>query len=166
MKMCMHDLDCIGVEPFSQATFGQGAGRIWLDNVQCTGRERVLLSCTVSSSGNNSCTHARDAGVRCPTGIGIVFIVVLEFSTFVGCTEGEIRLLEGGNLREGRVEICKNNGWGTVCHSGWTNVDARVVCRQLGYSVAGIRTQGELTVCYDLMLCRSDIHYIILFWPG
>ncbi len=35
------------------------------------------------------------------------------------------------------MEICKNNAWGTVCHAEWTAVDARVVCRQLGYSVAG-----------------------------
>ncbi len=59
----------IGVEPFQQATFGQGTGRIWLDNVQCAGSERVLMNCTAGSSGNNSCTHAQDAGVRCPAGI-------------------------------------------------------------------------------------------------
>ena len=55
----------------SQATFGQGTGRIWLDNVQCTGSDRVLINCTASSNGVNSCTHAQDAGVRCPAGIYI-----------------------------------------------------------------------------------------------
>ena len=48
-----------------------------------------------------------------------------------------MRLLEGSTRLEGRVEICKNNVWGTVCHTGWTVEDARVVCRQLGYSVVG-----------------------------
>ena len=55
----------------------------------------------------------------------------------IGCTEGDVRLLEGSNNLEGRVEICKNNAWGTVCDDGWQNTDATVVCRQLGLSVAG-----------------------------
>ena len=58
---------------------------------------------------------------------------------FKGCIEGEVRLLEGTTPLEGRVEICKNNMWGTVCHTAWTTTDARVVCRQLGFSVAGER---------------------------
>ena len=59
-----------GAEGLSLAGFGEGTGRIWLDNVQCTGTERTLVNCTASSSGvNSSCTHAQDAGVRCQTGI-------------------------------------------------------------------------------------------------
>ena len=56
-----------------------------------------------------------------------------------GCTEGDIRLVEGSSALEGRVEICKNNVWGTVCHDNWWNrLSARVVCRQLGYSIGGM----------------------------
>ena len=50
--------------------FGEGTGRIMLTNVQCTGSERQLINCTASSQGNNSCSHAQDAGVRCPPGMG------------------------------------------------------------------------------------------------
>ncbi len=53
------------------------------------------------------------------------------------CDEGSVRLLEGTNSREGRVEICMNTEWGTVCDNGWNKPDATVVCRQLGLSVAG-----------------------------
>lgn len=57
---------------------------------------------------------------------------------FKGCPEGDVRLLEGSSSLEGRVEICKDNVWGSVCHNGWDSNDAKVVCRQLGFSIAGV----------------------------
>ena len=52
----------------------------------------------------------------------------------VTCPSGAIRLIGGSLPTEGRVEVCLNGAWGTVCDDGWTDVDASVSCRQLGYS--------------------------------
>ena len=53
------------------------------------------------------------------------------------CTTGQLRLVGGNIVNEGRVEICLGNVWGTVCDNGWSTVDAAVVCGQLGYSREG-----------------------------
>ena len=53
------------------------------------------------------------------------------------CSTGDIRLVGANIPNEGRVEICMNNVWGTVCDDSWGSVDATVVCRQLGYSTTG-----------------------------
>ena len=39
---------------------------------------------------------------------------------------------------EGRVEICFNETWGSICDNFWSSNDANVVCNQLGFSRFGM----------------------------
>lgn len=55
----------------------------------------------------------------------------VEYSS---CTTGDVKLTSGSNKYEGRVEICKNRVWGSICDSGWNDRSAYAVCRQLEYS--------------------------------
>ena len=58
----------------------------------------------------------------------------------ITCPNGNIRLVHmtdsysnSYGRSEGRLEVCYNNEWGTVCSDGWNNSDATVACKQLGY---------------------------------
>ena len=50
------------------------------------------------------------------------------------CQHNEVRLQGGITKFEGRVEVCKDEKWGTVCGHIFTNIEATVVCRKLGFS--------------------------------
>lgn len=54
------------------------------------------------------------------------------------CDDGDVRLMNGSvnTLISGRVEVCFNNSYGSVCNHRWDEVDATVVCRQLNMQTA------------------------------
>ena len=63
---------------------------------------------------------------------------IFGLSTTDTCHHGDVRLVGGLSAYEGRVELCHNQRWGTVCDDGWSTFDVQAVCRQLGYNPQGI----------------------------
>ncbi|XP_019850025.1 PREDICTED: deleted in malignant brain tumors 1 protein-like isoform X9 [Amphimedon queenslandica] len=133
---------------FSNAYFGQGTGSIVMSNVGCFGSESTLTSCYHTT--NHNCGHYEDAGVRC---------------SYI-CIDGSVRLVGGSSSLEGRVEVCRNESWGTVCDDAWGTNDATVVCRQLGYSVTGTAYgnayfgQGTGSILMDNVACTGSESYL------
>ena len=62
-------------------------------------------------------------------------MTVILVKQFPGCRDGEVSLIGGSRRHEGRVEICINETWGTVCDNTFNESDAKVVCLQLGLTL-------------------------------
>ena len=56
------------------------------------------------------------------------------------CSDGELRLQNGSSVREGRVEICVNRAWGTICNHNYGITDAQTICSQQTFSREGQTT--------------------------
>ena len=59
-------------------------------------------------------------------------------TTFSSCSDGDIRLVGGENVLEGRVEVCINGAWGTVCDQQFSEDESDIICLQIGIIHNGI----------------------------
>ena len=84
--------------------------------------------------------------------------------------DGEIRLRSGNTLLEGRVEICFNRAWGTVCDEGFGNPEASIICNELdnrfdyAHSTSkplrgGVFGEGNGPIFIDNIGCDPNIMY-------
>ncbi|NWI08643.1 WC11 protein, partial [Crypturellus soui] len=53
------------ISALGKATFGEGTGPIWLQQVECRGTERSLWDCKVPCGNSGACQHKEDAAVNC-----------------------------------------------------------------------------------------------------
>ena len=98
-----------------------------ISEVQCDGSEVSLLECPISYL-SPAISSPNDAVVVCQA----------QSTEISNCSDGDIGLVNGTNKLEGRLEICVNNVWGTVCSQGFTADDAEVVCNQLKFLFNGL----------------------------
>lgn len=103
----------------------------WMHSVLCRGTETRLIDCPVGSSRTSYCFERQDAGVYCP---------------LARCGQGSVRII-GDNSTHGHVEVCINNAWQTTCDSSWTDINARVTCRQLGLP-SSCKKKREVCTCH------------------
>lgn len=87
-------------------------------NTNCNGQEARLVDCPYRSY-TAVCDHYDDLAVSCQ---GM-------------CSNGgDLRLVDSRHKpNEGRVMVCVNGHWGTVCGDQWNTTNTQVVCRQDGY---------------------------------
>ena len=118
-----------GAIPLTGSFFERGNAPILTYYVSCTGDESSLEQCSRSTLSPSSTSYYSSS---------VVSVICQGNTTSQSeCSSGDLRLVGGERESEGRVEICVEGFWGTVCDSGWDQREALVVCRQSGFSARG-----------------------------
>ena len=73
--------------------------------------------------------------------------------------------MNGSNVLEGRVELCINNAWGTVCTDSISEDDVEVICRQIGQLPPGtlkVYTKYHSSVLFSVAILRLLPRFIVM----
>uniref|UniRef100_A0A7N6B8I8 Lysyl oxidase homolog n=1 Tax=Anabas testudineus TaxID=64144 RepID=A0A7N6B8I8_ANATE len=124
------------------AKFGKGEGRIWLDNVHCSGGEKSLAQCESNGFGVSDCKHSEDVGVVCNQKRipGFKFIrnqANSEEAVTMQVEDVRIRATYSHRKRvpitEGFLEVKDGGKWRQICNKEWTEMNSRVTCGMYGF---------------------------------
>ncbi|NP_998038.1 galectin-3-binding protein B precursor [Danio rerio] len=67
--------------------YGEGSGRVWLDDMNCKGSESLLSECSFKGWGVSDCTHKEDAGVICAPGKNTTSIRQMSVDNSLGLSD-------------------------------------------------------------------------------
>ena len=84
----------------------------------------------------------------------ITYSVDLDLVEYDDCTHGSLRLVNSTHdtgVSSGRLELCLNRAWGTVCGEQLGYDEATVACRQLG----GFNDLGKLVLSMHQYISES-----------
>ena len=128
------------------AYFGEGSGSILLNNVECTGNETLIFSCSHNSIGSYDCGHGENVGVECSCKNKIIVITI---ALCLLLAVGVVRLYRNGvtssSYYYGIVQIWYNEQWGNIYDdSRYDQYEADVICHQLGYTGASSYNRAGL----------------------
>ncbi|XP_059040691.1 antigen WC1.1-like isoform X1 [Mustela lutreola] len=124
------------------AHFGEGSDPIWLDDLECTGKESHIWKCPSRGWGQHDCRHKEDAGVIC--------------SDFL-----KLRMVSEDQECAGWLEVFYNGTWGSVCHSPMADITLSIICRHLGCGDSGtvsdsiVPREGSRPRWVDQIQCRK-----------
>uniref|UniRef100_A0AAY4DQ77 Lysyl oxidase homolog n=1 Tax=Denticeps clupeoides TaxID=299321 RepID=A0AAY4DQ77_9TELE len=122
------------------AKYGKGDGRIWFDNVQCTGKEKSLALCTSNGIGVSDCKHSEDVGVVCSDKRipGFKFVNYVLPGLNIQVEDVRIRAILSSlrkrvPVTEGYVEVKDGGRWKQIRDDDWTQLNSRVMCGMFGF---------------------------------
>ncbi|CAL4111130.1 unnamed protein product, partial [Meganyctiphanes norvegica] len=113
------------------AYFGRGSGKIWADNLLCTGSEGHIGDCPLISWEDTDCSHTEDAGLFCYDELESLRLVSTSGKVVAG---GEETISTSTDTVTGRLELKMAGIWGPVCATSFDHKDAKVLCGMLGFS--------------------------------
>ena len=133
---------CAGSIARYHSAFGQGNQPMILADLFCTGSEDSILDCQRNDYGLQHCSAYEVAGVQCEGNYNascesLIMVIMSNLLWLDLCSDGEVRITGDTSPTIGRIEVCINSTWGTICDESWDDRAASVVCRQLGHSPHG-----------------------------